>query len=109
MLVNFDIKWKKGQIHNTGSSINSDNYEFSKYILQILTMTAAWQILHASQGLENRVRNKAELSKLSDLQELVSIADRMETLYSGSYNSSWLKSRYIKETYQTSLRQCAQD
>ena len=60
------------------------NKEFSKWLLQIPTMTPAEQIFHYSQGLKHRTRITGERSEPTTLQEVMRIADRPDSLYNGN-------------------------
>jgi len=57
------------------------NREFSKWLLQIPSMTAAEQIFHYSQGLKTRTRIEVERSEPNTLQDAMKIADRLDSLY----------------------------
>ncbi len=63
------------------------NREFSKWLLQIPSMTAAEQIFHYSQGLKTRTRIEVERSEPNTLQDAMKIADRLDSLYTSGQNS----------------------
>lgn len=67
------------------------NNEFSEYILQISSMSAAEQTFHFSQGLETHARTEAERLELLNLQEAMITASGTEGLFLGSYSSFRLK------------------
>ena len=66
------------------------NKEFSKWLLQIPTMTPAEQISHYSQGLKSRTRIEVERAEPITLQDAMKIADRLDSLYTSGQNFSGL-------------------
>lgn len=54
-------------------------------------MSAAEQLFYYSERLKTRVTVEVERSKLSDLQDVMIIANKMESLVSSSYSSFGLK------------------
>ena len=69
------------------SKISEYNKEFTKYLLQIPSMTMDEAIFHYCTGLKNRIRIEIERAQPPSLNEVMQIADRMDNLYSSGYNS----------------------
>lgn len=69
------------------ASVRAYNHEFSKWLLQVPSMTPAEQIFHSSQGLKNRTRNEVERAEPQSLQDAMRIADRIDSLYQNTYGA----------------------
>ena len=66
------------------NAVRAYNKEFSKWLLQIPTMTLAEQMFHYSQGLKHRTRIEVERSEPTTLQEAMRITDRLDSPYNGN-------------------------
>ena len=62
------------------------NREFSRWLLQISSMTAAEQIFHYSQGLNTRTIIEVERAEPQSLQDAMKIADRLDSLFNSGQN-----------------------
>lgn len=62
------------------NTVRNYNQEFSRWLLQVPSMTPAEAIFHYSQGLKHRTRVEVERSEPNNLQEAMQIADRMDNL-----------------------------
>ena len=62
------------------------NREFSRWLLQIPSMTAAEQIFHYSQGLKTRTGIEVERAELQSLQDAMKIADRLDSHFNRGQN-----------------------
>lgn len=82
------------------------NHEFSKYISQVPSMSAAEQIPHYSQGIKTREQIEVKRTKPSTLQEAMMVANRTESLFSRSYSSFGLQGSYNEKNPAENQRPC---
>ena len=76
------------------TAVRSYNHEFSKWLLQVPTMSTPEQIFHYSQGLKNRIRIEIERAEPNNLQDAMRIADRIDSLYQSNSGFSSFGNSY---------------
>ncbi|CDF37989.1 unnamed protein product [Chondrus crispus] len=74
------------------------NREFSRWLLQIPSMTSAEQIFHYSQGLKTRTRIEVERAEPQSLQDAMKIADRLDSLFNSDKKKQYSRENNGKES-----------
>ncbi len=66
------------------SQISAYNAKFSKWLLQVPSMTEDNRLFHYNQGLKHRIRVEMERSEIDLVAEAMRTADRMDNIYGGA-------------------------